>query len=340
MTNSRGNRDSAPNWSEYPVVGTDTVNKIIIVTEARSGSTFLGDLLQQSWPTFYNFEPLITMRVKNPRTDQSTVTDAVKLLTSLLDCQFTALGDHYLRPVFWKVPYFSWNLAMKDSVRRDQLQYFNATLNQYVCNRCRHRLIKTIRFGVEDYLQLKQKSKTPVKLVFLVRDPRGVMSSRYRMQWCLNSPNCTDVDVLCQRMRSDISALIQMKKWSKDNVTVVRYEDLSLKPFETTRYLYENLGLQFTPAVEQWLAEHTITDDILANPHSTIRNSRLAPLSWIPRMSVNDVLEVQEFCYDVMQHFGYKIVDNLDYDYNDTKVLDNYTLDQILDLNYSLKDLL
>ena len=59
------------------------------------------------------------------------------------------------------------------------------------------------------------KIETPIKLVFLVRDPRGVMSSRYRMNWCINSANCTDVEVLCQRMRDDINALIILNKWSE-----------------------------------------------------------------------------------------------------------------------------
>ena len=58
------------------------------------------------------------------------------------------------------------------------------------------------------------KIETPIKLVLLVRDPRGVMSSRYRMQWCINSANCTDVEVLCQRMRDDINSIKIFSKWS------------------------------------------------------------------------------------------------------------------------------
>ncbi|CAG2115961.1 unnamed protein product [Medioppia subpectinata] len=115
---------------------------------------------------------------------------------------------------------------------------------------------------------------------------------------------------------------------------------MALKPVETAKRLYERLGLEYTPTVQTWVEEHTRADDILSNPHSTIRNSASAPLSWLPRMSVNDVLEVQEYCYDVMHNLGYKLINDLVYDDNDTQMLDNYTLDQILDTKYPLLDLM
>jgi hypothetical protein len=31
-----------PNWNKYPIVSSVQMNRILIVTEARSGSTFLG----------------------------------------------------------------------------------------------------------------------------------------------------------------------------------------------------------------------------------------------------------------------------------------------------------
>ncbi|CAG2118328.1 unnamed protein product, partial [Medioppia subpectinata] len=146
-----------PNWTLYPIVSPNNVNKVVIITEARSGSTFLGDLLQQSWATFYNFEPLITMRARNPRTDTSMAEEAATLLAAILDCNFTNIGDSYLQPVFWKVPYFNWNSVMKQYVQTNNIQLFNATVNEFVCQRCHNRLIKTIRFGVQDFLVLQQK---------------------------------------------------------------------------------------------------------------------------------------------------------------------------------------
>ena len=117
-----------------------------------------GDLLQRDWPTFYSFEPLISMRNKNPRNDKSQLEDAIDLLNDLFECNFSNLSIEYLSPVYWKVPYLNWNQVMLKTVDGDNMQYFNASLNQFVCGRCHNRLIKSIRFGVEDFVLLQQKS--------------------------------------------------------------------------------------------------------------------------------------------------------------------------------------
>lgn len=129
-----------------------------------------GDLLQRDWPTFYSFEPLITMRNRNPRNDKSHLEDAIDLLNDLFDCDFANLSLEYLSPVYWKVPYLNWNQAMSRTVADQDMLYFNASLNQFVCHRCRNRLIKSIRFGVEDFVLLQHKrnrSKASLFVAFI-----------------------------------------------------------------------------------------------------------------------------------------------------------------------------
>ena len=117
----------------------------------------------------------------------------------------------------------------------------------------------------------------------------------------------------------------------------MRYEDLTLNPMKTAQRLFEKLGLEFSIPVQMWVQEHTQTVDILGNPRSTTRDSKGAPFVWFNRLSVNEVIEVQEFCSDVMQAFGYKQIVDIDYDDNDTKIFThNYTLDQILDQKFPL----
>ncbi|CAG2173556.1 unnamed protein product [Oppiella nova] len=45
----------------------------------------------------------------------------------------------------------------------------------------------------------------------IVRDPRGIMSSRYlpAMDWCRDDTTCAEIDMLCDRMKYDIISLIQ-----------------------------------------------------------------------------------------------------------------------------------
>lgn len=186
-------------------------------------------------------------------------------------------------------------------------------------------------------LQTKGEKLSPIKLVFLVRDPRGVMSSRVRMQWCINSPNCTDVDVLCDRMRSDISAIKELAKWSPGVFTIVRYEDLSLDPYNYTKRLYSLLKLPFTSSVERWIEGHTKHADILANPHSTRRNSKESVFTWTSRLDPMEIADIQNSCMDIMIELGYKLLDiDYDYDNNNNTHIENLSQQDLIENIYPL----
>jgi hypothetical protein len=100
------------------------------------------------------------MKFRNPRNDRKRVGEAVELLFKILDCDFLNLTDKYLAPIFWKVPYFNWNLVMRKTVNQNKVDYFNASLNRFVCQRSKNHLIKSIRFGVQDFVLLKEKLST------------------------------------------------------------------------------------------------------------------------------------------------------------------------------------
>jgi hypothetical protein len=66
----------------------------IIITSWRSGSTFLGDVLNALPGNFYHYEPLLTyaiQRIRGPPNDES----AIKSLKKLLNCDYNDM-DEYL----------------------------------------------------------------------------------------------------------------------------------------------------------------------------------------------------------------------------------------------------
>lgn len=125
-------------------------HQVLIITEARSGSSFLGDLIQQASSTYYNFEPYIFLESNNHQSisDSSYYYD---LLLRLLNCQMDQLGREYLKPVYWKVDYLKWNSMLTDSVSpTDRESLFNMTLHKRLCGQAQTILIKTIRFTLEN----------------------------------------------------------------------------------------------------------------------------------------------------------------------------------------------
>lgn len=54
-----------------------------------------------------------------------------------------------------------------------------------------------------------------LRMLFLVRDPRGIMASRANHNWC-NSPQCFKPDDLCKNLVSDYAVAKELvKKYPK-----------------------------------------------------------------------------------------------------------------------------
>jgi hypothetical protein len=74
------------------------------------------------------------------------------------------------------------------------------------------RIIKTVRMRVmETEAFLKDVRMPNVKVVVLMRDPRGVMNSRATMDWCANDM-CANPEVVCKHMEQDIAAAYALRK--------------------------------------------------------------------------------------------------------------------------------
>ena len=152
--------------------------------------------------------------------------------------------------------------------------------------------------------------KFSVKVIYLVRDPRAVMNSRYRMAWCQHTANCTNSEVLCQRMRANIEILKEITNSSLGlNVALIRHEDLVMDMFNSTEKLLQFLQMKsLDKQLVSWIQAHTSVDDFLENPHSTYRNIKELPTQWRMDLAREEFVEIEENCKDVMRELGYRLV--------------------------------
>ena len=59
------------------------------------------------------------------------------------------------------------------------------------------------------------------KVVALFRDPRGILSSRERLEWC-GEENCNNYTRFCADYRGDLEEARLMKKDNPDSIFIVR----------------------------------------------------------------------------------------------------------------------
>ena len=51
-----------------------------------------------------------------------------------------------------------------------------------------------------------------MKIILLVRDPRGTIASRHHCAWCPGNPDCGDPERLCNDLESDYHTAITFHK--------------------------------------------------------------------------------------------------------------------------------
>lgn len=132
-----------------------------------------------------------------------------------------------------------------------------------------------------------------------------------------------DPQVLCADMVSDYQEAVKLTKkypltfkWAyyfsnilKINlnfikIRAIRYEDLSLSPFEVANDILQFYGLPFDNNVEKFLQSHTKQSD--GQESSTYKNSKLIPYKWLKKLTFGEINKIQKNCEKAMQLWGYR----------------------------------
>lgn len=294
----------------YAVVPANSVQRVIIVTYFRAGSTFVGDIFSSNPRTFYHFEPL-HMFSNNARLDGGAALNASKLVGHLLRCEFSRV-QHYIR----------WVTEMKFLFRRNHFLWamcggqnavcFKGEYVAKVCLRAPTQVMKVTRLHmsqVKDWIKTNRDIAGSVKVVHLVRDPRGILASRRLLDWCNESKSCAHQDTLCSEIRADLDSFEDLKRELPNGTYRLRYEDVSVEPEKEVRALFKGLGLKYTTSVANFLKTHTRARKVDAlDPYSTRRNSSTVAFEWRQKLKYADIVEIQKSCSDVLLRLGYDTI--------------------------------
>lgn len=190
----------------------------LVIATWRSGSTFVGDILNAMAGNYYHYEPLLHKGIVQIRGDQSEVAaEAINHIGKLLKCNYTDM-DSYMQharhselfsqntqlwthchpfcfdPVF--VQRFCALFPMQSmKLVRLRLSVLEPILaDSRLCRFC---------FNEQNERKIIYFYSFNVRLVYLVRDPRAIMESRKRRPWCQHSSDCNDPKAVCNDLRQD-----------------------------------------------------------------------------------------------------------------------------------------
>ncbi|XP_062374424.1 carbohydrate sulfotransferase 1-like [Sardina pilchardus] len=334
---------------------------ILILATARSGSSFVGQLFNQHWDIFYLFEPLYHVHTTllypqahmpgqvNAADQRWMLGPSRDLLRSLYSCDLSSLegyikqvhGNHTTNklfrqgasralcspPVCTAFGLCQTNIAESDCAVR--CPTLNLSLAADSCMEHQHVAIKTVRVQeVNDLRPLFEDPQLNLKVIQLVRDPRGILSSRidtfrkaYWLWWIWaatgqkpqNLP-VTQLTTICDDFLSSVSTAMSRPPWLKGRYMLVRYEDLALNPLQRTKEIYDFLGLAMDKNVVDWIQKNTRGSSqwFSRGKYSTMRNSAANAESWRYKLPYDIVKYTQTACQQILQELGYKTVISLE----------------------------
>nr|XP_045592684.1 carbohydrate sulfotransferase 1-like [Procambarus clarkii]XP_045592685.1 carbohydrate sulfotransferase 1-like [Procambarus clarkii] len=258
--------------------------KVLLLTNPRSGSSYTGELLTSRGDAIYMFEPLYVWRkFLGAGADPRYEADSAKVLGDLLDCRPEVLRRWRMLSVFRKRPRGA----------------------RHFCRDAQLRVVKTIRAKAH-FVKPWIINRPDIKVVHLVRDPRGVMNSLKNggNLWTDNNRNAS---LLCDAINKNI----QLEDLGPTRYLRVRYEDLVDHPEEETRRIYSFMGVNVDAKVMAYLKRHTGREDpqgVDQRYLNTYRDVSFRHDHWKAKLNPDVRQHVEDVCSDVMQKLNYQPV--------------------------------
>ncbi|KAF9408164.1 hypothetical protein HW555_012058 [Spodoptera exigua] len=249
--------------------------RTLVISSWRSGSTFLGDLVNSIPSNYYHYEPLLMYGTKQLRRP-TDATEALSIVRRMFKCNFEGL-EEYFEFESKDLSLFSHSTRLWDYCKNEKSNdlCFNADFISRMCKLFPFQSMKLVRLRLSLVDEILNDNELNVRVILLMRDPRGLMQSRRHRRFC---------------------------------ELVVRFEDLALKPDTTTQKILDFMRVDGRKAFDEFLQSHTNME--VAGVHSTFKVTRNIPFKWKYTLDYNYVKDLQIACKEAMRLWGYKMVYN------------------------------
>lgn len=209
------------------------------------------------------------------------------------------------------------------------------------CLKYKTLVIKGVRvLDVNVLAPLVEDPSLDLKVIHLVRDPRAVANSRIKSRHGLIRENLQVVrsrdpklrripfadpghkagkkdgadyhsvgamEVICDRTHRSLKTALNPPSWLKGKYMAVRYEDLVDNPVKVLRNVYQFANLSFNLDIESFALNMTNGTSSSSKPFIvSARNATQAASAWRTVLSIQQIKQVEEYCYQSMAILGYE----------------------------------
>lgn len=184
----------------------------------------------------------------------------------------------------------------------------NPSFLESVCKMKPTSIFKFVRLSIEQTSSLfDEASWHNHHVIFLTRDPRAVMNSRWKeskTSFCIRR-DCYSAKLFCKDTLENMQQAILLKKKHPGRVHIVRYEDISMNPKVKIKKLVTSLGLGYTSEIDKYINSHM---NIVSRDSYGIRTNISSGLvsRWTKDITLTNVQTIENTCTKSMEMSGYK----------------------------------
>lgn len=277
---------------------------LIIFGHDRSGTTFISTMFAKDPQIFLVYEPLWITKYWKFYQGLDCLNCDLEVVNSIVSCNFSRYSTSRKFLYYVETP---WTGALPVNIFKtpkfcNKLNSMNNELHcpkprdnpEFVDDVCRtkfkHSVVKVspVRLPREKIANLVpqvllENPDVDVRILHLVRDPRGNINSRIDIKWIKDFPNPhlgKTARELCSTIAENLAyAKTTLKKFNLDHrYKVVLYKQIADDPLGTARDIYKFAEFSMPLETEKWILESTRPNGdqlkkALEDPFSPVRNA-------------------------------------------------------------------
>ena len=328
--------------------GKDRKN-VLIISQGRSGSSFLGEIFNQHPDIMYLYEPLHSYKIFSMTgifPSESYGINALQVLFDIFNCHFSSLQDYLTFISFPELssPHFRTSSKFFSSppfCKRQAAPEFFAALSparfrencpqlhfrtvSAACQRKKNIVVKDLanRIPLDNTTHVERllDLQPNLHVVYMVRDPRAVVTSMKSMGWISNNPDAKFQDVASASQhicKLNLDMLWNIDHWSVrygSRIHLIRYEDLASNSVQKAEELFDGIGITFPYEVRRWIKLNTNSKQSKQiDPYRVDhRNASQSLHAWRLAITNEELRQVQDNCVAVMSILRYNSFEDVFY---------------------------
>ena len=322
---------------------------LIIVAHGRSGSSFTGNIFNHHPSVFYLFEPYQTVERLHGGVapfNRDYQQKSFEWMQGVFQCKFVSPKhandiQHYYRKVVGKAsretqasialsspPFCRYNTTdLRWTLQDSCPDPFEQKMLEEVCERKYSMTVVKALMGrmpntnIEQLISVCDSSQEfDCKLLFLVRDPRGIIPSSKAVRFYRETDNVGLANSRmfsyhnCRQTESNLNIIRKLPPRWRKQIKILRYEDLAKDPSKLLPSLLEFAGLPMDKGLSDWLylASHKPKTESEQKAAPWRQDSFEGADRWRWKVSPYEINIIEHYCRPVMKLLGYR---PLDYSY-------------------------